>query len=230
MWDRDHDLDGNAVAAQVPKPRVVQHQGRRYSIRLETVFWKFLEHLAARHGVRLGRYIAGLAASYGGNNLSSYLRVVCMLEAERSVAEAALDPNRDSLLALVRDCPSPGVVVSRNRTILGYNTAFAYWLGPDPRVLAGSDLTDVLQVRTARSLNEVWSDMVVGALGTVKAHVLRVSPGRVSAAQATIVPLRSHLGAGFYAVLWLDLKRPPDAARPEKSGPSRISSPETHPR
>ncbi len=231
MRGRDWGQDRDAVAAPVPKPRVVQYRGRRYSIRLETVFWKFLEDLAARHGVRLGRYIAGLAAAYRGNNLSSYLRVVCMLEAERSVAEAALDPNRDSVLALVRDCPSPGVVVSRSRTILGYNTAFAHWLAPGPRVLAGSDLTEVLQVRTARFLNEVWSDMVAGRQGTVKAHVLRVSPGRVSAAQATIVPLRSHLGDGFYAVLWLDVKRPPDAARPEKGGANRqFSSPETHPR
>lgn len=208
-WDQNH----NAIAAQAPKPRVVQYRGRRYSIRLETVFWKFLEVLAARQGLRLGRYIAGLAGSYGGNNLSSYLRVVCMLEAERSVAEAVLDPSRDSLLALVRDCPSPGVIVSRSRTILGYNTAFAHWLGPGPRVLAGSELTDVLQVRTSRFLNELWTDMITGAQGTVKAQVLRVSPGRVSAARATIVPLRSDADEGFYAVLWLEVGEPA-AAKP----------------
>ncbi len=68
------------------------------------------------------------------------------------MAEAILDPTRDSLLTLVRDCPSPGVIVSRSRTILGYNTAFAHWLGPGPRVLAGSELTDVLQVRTTLPL------------------------------------------------------------------------------
>ena len=212
-WDQNH----NAIAAQAPKPRVVQYRGRRYSIRLETVFWKFLEVLASRQNLRLGRYIAGLAGSYGGNNLSSYLRVVCMLEAERSVAEAVLDPSRDSLLALVRDCPSPGVIVSRSRTILGYNTAFADWLGPGPRVLAGSELTDVLQVRTSRFLNELWTDMISGAQGTVKAQVLRVSPGRVSAARATIVPLRSDVGEGFYAVLWLEVAEPAVAAKPARS-------------
>ena len=77
------------VAAQAPKPRIVQYDRRRYSIRLESVFWKFLEFLAERRGMRLGRYIAGLAGSYRGNNLSSYLRVVCMLEAERKVAESS---------------------------------------------------------------------------------------------------------------------------------------------
>jgi predicted DNA-binding ribbon-helix-helix protein len=222
MWGQDWGQDRTAIAAQMPKPRVVQHQGRRYSIRLESVFWKFLEYLAGRQGVRLGRYIAGLAASHHGNNLSSYLRVVCMLEAERSVAEAILDPTRDSLLTLVRDCPSPGVIVSRSRTILGYNNAFAHWLGPGPRVLAGGELTDVLQLRTSAPLNEVWTDMVTGAQGTVKAHVLRLSPGRVSAAQATIVPLRSDAGEGFYAVLWLDVKRAAGAAKLEKSASERL--------
>ena len=222
---QDWGEDRNAVAAQVPKPRVVQHQGRRYSIRLETVFWKVLEHLAGRQGLRLGRYIAGLAGSYEGNNLSSYLRVVCMLEAERSAAETSLDPTRDSLLTLVRDCPSPGLIISRSRTILGYNTAFAHWLGPGPRVLAGSELTDVLQVRTARFLNEVWTDLVSGAEGTVRAHVLRVSTGRVSAAQATIVPLRSDVGEGFYAVMWLEAKRTAGAAKPDSARASPMLQP-----
>jgi len=213
--------DRSAVAAQAPKPRVVQYRGRRYSIRLETVFWKYLEYLAGRRELRLGRYIAGLAAAYDGNNLSSYLRVVCMLEAQRSLAEAALDPARDSLLALVRDCPSPGVIVSRSRTILGYNTAFANWLGPGPRVLAGSELTDVLQIRTSRSLNEIWTDLITGARGTVKAQVLRFTPGRVSVAQATIVPLRSDRGEGFYAVLWLAATPSSGAGKPAESRADR---------
>ena len=58
MWGQDWGQDRTAIAAQMPKPRVVQHRGRRYSIRLESVFWKFLEYLAGRQGVRLGRYIA----------------------------------------------------------------------------------------------------------------------------------------------------------------------------
>jgi len=232
MWGQDRglergpdwDQDQTAVAAQAPKPRVVQHRGRRYSIRLETIFWTFLDYLAARHGLRLGRYIAGLAAAYRGNNLSSYLRVVCMLEAERRLAERVLEPSRDSLLALVRDCPSPGIVLSRSRAILGYNTAFARWLGPGPRVLAGSALTDVLQLRAAKSLNEVWTDIIAGHQGTVKAHVLRVSPGLASAAQATIVPLRTGGEDGFYAVMWLEVTRHADPARAERGGAGRPAS------
>ena len=206
--------DEQAIAAQAPKPRVVQHDRRRYSIRLESVFWKFLEDLARRHGMRLGRYIAGLAAAYRGNNLSSYLRVVCMLESGRAVAEARLEPSRDSLLDLVRDCPSPGLVVSRDRTIIAYNQAFAEWLGPGPEMLAGAELTDAIQVRTARPFNEIWADMVEGTQPTIIAHVLHVRPGRVRAAQAPIVPLHAHAAADFHAVVWLEVKR-------ARSGPAQ---------
>jgi predicted DNA-binding ribbon-helix-helix protein len=197
--------DDQAIAAQAPKPRVVQHDRRRYSIRLESVFWKFLDDLARRRGLRLGRYIAGLASAYRGNNLSSYLRVVCMLESGRAIAEARLEPSRDSLMDLIRDCPSPGLVVSRDRTIIAYNHAFAQWLGPGPEMLAGAELTDAIQVRTARSFNEIWADMVYGAQPTIKAHVLHVRPGRVRAAQATIVPL--HAADEFHAVVWLEVKQ-----------------------
>ncbi len=218
MWGRDEQ----AVAAQAPRPRIVQHDRRRYSIRLENVFWKFLEALSRRHGLRLGRYIAGLAAAYGGNNLSSYLRVVCMLESERALAEARLRPSRDSLLDLVGDCPNPGLVVSRDRTIIAYNRAFASWLGPGPRLLAGADLTEAIQVRTARSFNEIWAEMVDGRQGTIKAHVLHVRPGKVSAAQATLVPLRAEAEDSFHVVVWLEVKRARGAA---VAPPARAAAP-----
>ncbi len=202
-------MDGNArsvVAAQAPKPRIVQYNKRRYSIRLESVFWQFLEILSEQRRVRLGRFIAGLANSYSGNNLSSYLRVVCMLEAERAVARAKLRPTDNSLLGIIEACPTPGIVISRTRTIIAYNDAFSEWMGPNHANLAGLELTSALQVRAPRSLSDIWSDMIAGIQPAVQAHVLHVTPGRVNAAQATIVPLRSEGGDGFHAVMWLATK------------------------
>lgn len=209
------------VAAQVPKPRIVQHNKRRFSIRLESAFWQFLEYLSEQRGLRLGRFIAELAGGYQGKNLSSYLRVVCMLEAERAVARAELDPTRDSLLGLLQACPSPGMLISQSRTILAYNAAFSEWIGPEHVRLAGLDLTSALQIRTVRSLASVWSDMVVGAQSNVQAHVLHVTPGRVNAAQAIIVPLRSQAGSEFYAVMWLAAKTKAPSLT-ERTSPDRL--------
>jgi predicted DNA-binding ribbon-helix-helix protein len=190
------------VAAQVPRPRIVQHNKRRYSIRLEGAFWQFLDFLSERRGIRLGRFVAELADGYRGHNLSSYLRVVCMIEAERGLARTRLDARGDSLLELVRTCPSPGVVISQSRKIIAYNDPFSQWLGPDHDRLAGLDLTSALQVRTNPSLAEVWSDLLAGRRSEISAHVLHVTPGRAEAARATIVPLRAQDGDAFHAVMW----------------------------
>lgn len=200
-----------AVGVQSPKPRIVQYRNRRYSIRLEPVFWQALEGLAERQGLRLGRFIAELSERYDGNNFASHLRVLSMVESERALAHASLQASRDSILDLVLACASPGLVLSRFRTILSHNESFLNWLGSPERSLAGADLTSVIQVRTRRPLNDVWLDMVAGKLASVDANVLHVEPGRVIAAAAKLLALHSREGEDFYAVMWLSATRKPTA-------------------
>ncbi len=199
----------SAVGIQTPKPRIVQYQNRRYSIRLEPVFWQALESLAGHEGMRLGRFIAELAARYDGNNFASHLRVISMVESERALAQASLLPTQDNILGVVRACASPGLVLSRYRTILAHNDGFLEWLGAPEESLAGADLTSVIQVRTRRPLNDLWLDMVAGNIANAEANVLHVEPGRVIAAAAKLLGLHPRDGEGFYAVMWLSATRKP---------------------
>jgi predicted DNA-binding ribbon-helix-helix protein len=199
----------SAVGIQTPKPRIVQYQNRRYSIRLEPVFWQALESLAGREGMRLGRFIAELAERYNGNNFASHLRVISMVESERALAQASMLPTRDNILGVVRACSSPGLVLSRYRTILAHNDGFLEWLGAPEESLAGADLTSVIQVRTRRPLNDLWLDMVAGNVASAEANVLHVEPGRVIAAAAKLLGLHPRDGEGFYAVMWLSATRRP---------------------
>jgi hypothetical protein len=157
-----------------------------------------------------------------------------MLEAERALAQASLGATPSSLLEIIRDCPGPGVLISRNRTIITCNDAFLEWLGGENRLLTGADITSVIQVRTARSLIDVWSDMLAGRQSTIKAHVLHVAPGRAKAAQATIIPLRSGDAQTFHAVMWLESKSARAAARKDEPAAAVSSAaliqPETIPR
>ncbi len=199
----------SAVGIQAPKPRIVQYKNRRYSIRLEPVFWQALESLAEFEDMRLGRFIAELAERYTGNNFASHLRVISMVESERALARASLLPTQDNILDVVRACPSPGLVLSRYRTILAHNDSFVEWLGTPAESLAGADLTAVIQVRTRRPLNDLWLDMVAGNLASADANVLHVEPGRVIAAAAKLLGLHPRDGEGFYAVMWLSATRKP---------------------
>src|SRR3546814_2826331 len=85
----------SALLNQTPKPRIVQYRNKRYSVRLEPIYWQTLEVLADRRRMRLGRFVAELADSYEGPNFSSFLRVFCMLEGEQSLAREILGPTQD---------------------------------------------------------------------------------------------------------------------------------------
>lgn len=191
------------IRDQAPRPRIVQHRNRRYSIRLEPIFWRTLETLAERRGLRLGRFVAELASGFRGSNFSSYLRVYCMTQAERALVATAYKAGQASLGELISSSFTPGLLLSRYRTILSFNAAFSTWVGLDPETLVGADLTAVIQVRTKRSLNELWLDMVAGKESRAEARVLYVAPGRVLAAQAHMIGLRSPDGLDFFAVMWL---------------------------
>lgn len=202
------------VVWQAPQPRIVQYRNRRYSIRLEPVFWRTLEFLAERRRLRLGRFIGQLAEDYDGPNFASHLRVVCMMETERARAEASLRPSGINVVDLILTCPSPGLVLSRYRTILVFNPSFAQWIGPGNEPATGADLTSVVQVRPRRPLNEVWLDMVAGKVSTVETNVLHVAPGRATAASGRLVALAPQRDDEFYAVMWLSAARRPATVGP----------------
>jgi predicted DNA-binding ribbon-helix-helix protein len=199
---------------QAPKPRIVQYRNKRYSVRLEPIYWQTLEVLADRKRIRLGRFVAELAENYEGPNFSSYLRVFCMLEGEQALARETLGPTHHGLLDVVTNCPNPGLILSRYRTVIAYNGAFGEWLGPADVAVVGAELTTLVQVRTRRSLTDVWQDLVDGREPKAEAKLLYVAPGRVNAAQATILALRSQAYQEFYAVMWLS----PQARRVGPSG------------
>lgn len=196
----------SALLNQAPKPRIVQYRNRRYSVRLEPIYWQTLEVLAERQRLRLGRFVAELADSYDGPNFSSFLRVFCMLEGEQALARETLGPTHHGLLDVVTNCPNPGLILSRYRTVIAYNRAFGEWLGPANVAVIGAELTTLVQVRTRRSLNDVWQDLISGREPRADAKLLYVAPGRVNAAQATVLALRSQAHQEFYAVMWLSLQ------------------------
>ncbi len=202
---------------QAPKPRIVQYDNRRHSIRLEPVFWQALETQAERRGLRLGRYVGELAEAFAGPNFSSHLRVLCMLEHEQDLVQARLRPGRVSAVDLVLTAYGPGLVLSHYRTIIAYNAGFLDWLGRERRPAPGSELTAVVQVRTRRPLNDIWLDLVAGTIVTAEVNILHVLPGRVLAAPARLIAIPDSDSGAFYAVLWISTGRRPGGERPARA-------------
>src|SRR3546814_15681991 len=89
-----------------------------------------------------------------------------MLEVDQALAREILGPTHHGLLDVVTNCPNPGLILSRYRTVIAYNKAFGEWLGPANVAVIGAELTTLVQVRTRPSLNDVWHRSEERRVGT----------------------------------------------------------------
>ncbi|HEY3916789.1 MAG TPA: ribbon-helix-helix domain-containing protein [Stellaceae bacterium] len=97
--ERRGEAAPNASAAQAAAPpweqRILQLDGKRYSLRLEHEFWTALETIASRRKLRLNRLVAAIDAQRAAeSNLSSALRVYCLAEMERAAGSLVRDRRR----------------------------------------------------------------------------------------------------------------------------------------
>lgn len=241
------------VRDQAREPRVVQFGGRRYSIRLEAVFWRVLERLAAGRQMRLGKLIGELAtsAAVGGikteangttradesdagavspaksdpanltpkpgvKNLTSFLRVYCMLESEIQAARAALSSPARGLFEVLGASPAPAAVLSRECTVVAVNKCMMDWLDSRRLLKIGDVFTEIFQVRSSTPFTELWRSMMVGSTNRIKVRMIYVVPGRVSTVEATFVYCGRHRDRNAYVALWLNVGGPA-SIKPSKS-------------
>ena len=191
------------ISLEQPRPRIVQYNKRRYSVRLESVFWRTLQSAAQARGLRLGRLVAELAQAHDGRNFSSYLRAFCMTEAERAAARADLLVAGQSLIEAVAACPAPGLLLSQDRIILAHNDPFSEWLGDSPPPLVDAAFHDLFQLRAARGGPNVCDGLADGSITVAPAQLVYLAPGRVSAVQARMLALHAGRRRRHYFLIWL---------------------------
>lgn len=204
------------IHADRPQPRIVQHNHRRYSVRLEQVFWRTLERLAGSRGQRLGGLIAALAETYSGRNFSSYLRTYCMVELERGRVASDLAAQGSGLFEALNACPAPGLIFGAGRVIVAHNSAFAAWLGPDHAPILEAPLNAHFQLRPPPALGQAEEAAAEGKEFQVKIQLVYTAPGRVSLAPGQLVTVRGQ-GGQNYCLIWLA----PGSPRP----PATLTSP-----
>jgi len=191
-----------------PVQRILQADGRRYSLKLEGSFWDALALAARERGVKLGRLIADLAAERPGEgNLASRLRVFCLMEAERrsragaeAASHASLSAGATNVETLVELCPASCLVMTRDRRIVRVNGAFGRWYGSAYVNLPGKTLDHFFKLRMASSYESVMAAFETGTVQAAKAHLLYVVPGRVVAGAARLMPV-ARVNADEFSVL-----------------------------
>jgi predicted DNA-binding ribbon-helix-helix protein len=188
LGSRDAAADLAADSEKIT--RVVAHRDFRTSFKLERVYWGLLERMAAARNQRLGALIAGIAASYTGNNLTAHLRAICVREAVREARTAEANATPDLASRLFDSCPAPGLLLGQSAEILTVNGALRRWLD-DPRLI-GLTFAEAFRVRAQPSFDHVWASMLKTGRTQTGIGAIYIRAGRVTAAEVTLVP--AYLG------------------------------------
>jgi predicted DNA-binding ribbon-helix-helix protein len=191
------------------RARIVQHEGKRFSLRLEEAFWQMLERIARRRHMRLGQLVAQLAAHYEGVNFSSYIRVYAQAEAQREIARQDMNLSPFDLVDILRNCPAPGLLIQHNRTIIEVNNALFQWLGKNPPLLRLQNFDHIFEPRVSRPLNETMDLLYDGAVKRTQIQIAYTPLATENlpnptprAALATLHGFHNPHGA-FYCLVWL---------------------------
>lgn len=185
-----------------PQPRIVQHKGRRFALRLESIFWRQLGQAARRRGWRIGQLVAELAEAYDGPNLSSFVRGFCMVEAERDAMRFRLTSGSFDLLDILKGAPAPALLLSSERTIIDVNQALLDWVGPQAPLMRQQKFDDIFEPRVLRPLDETMDLMRSGQLKRTQIQV--VHNNRLVMASLTGLTV----GSIFYCLVWLTIAAP----------------------
>ncbi len=194
------------------KHRIVQLAGRRYSIKLELGFWRFLEETARREGIRLNQLVGRLAADHPGEiGFAAALRLYCLSVAsarlgavEDELRKAAMATGNTDLSAVVDACPAPCLVLAYDRTIRLVNESFARWMGTSPEALIGQPADHFFQIRGHFRVDDLWNRFGRGLTTAVPAKLAYVAPGRVAVAQAPLFAAALQAPADFPCLIMLD--------------------------
>jgi predicted DNA-binding ribbon-helix-helix protein len=199
---RDAVAENASVAVTPASPweqRILQLDGNRYSLRLEHEFWAALEAIAASRKLRLNHLIAEIAVHRTSeSNLSSTLRVFCLGEMERATAGRSLTFDGGSITALVEAAPMPGLLLDADQIVLAANESFLHWSGLKRALLLRQKLAARFRLQGETSFDGLWSRPI----REEKTRIVGITPGRVLAAEAKLVPMLSARGRRL-CVAWV---------------------------
>jgi predicted DNA-binding ribbon-helix-helix protein len=126
--------DGNSSLARWVEPqfRVVTTGSRRRGVRLERVFWKLLDEIAERRGLKRSKLIGGVLEDAGENteSVASILRcfAASTIDLERSALLGRLNPSHT--IALMQQAPMPAFSINRQKKLQQVNAEFMQLLRP----------------------------------------------------------------------------------------------------
>ncbi len=176
--------------------RILQHAGRRYSLKLDQVVWETLEELAEDGGLRLNELVARVAQEAGDDaGLTNALRNYCLRELRRRLSERDAEVKALTLTSrgvpaalLAQACPTPCFLIGKDQFILEANEPAHKWMSAPAPALVGKVVDHYLQIKSVPPIEEIVRQFRDGARRLFAARVLHLRPGRLVMARANLCP------------------------------------------
>lgn len=176
--------------------RILQHAGRRYSLKLDDIVWETLEELATESGLRLNELVARVAQEAGNDaGLTNALRNHCLRELRRRLSQREAEIKTLTLTSrgvpaalLAQACPTPCFLIGNDQVIQEVNEAAQKWMSTPADALVGKVVDHYLQIKSVPPVEEIIRQFRDGARKIVAARVLHLRPGRLVMARAHLCP------------------------------------------
>jgi predicted DNA-binding ribbon-helix-helix protein len=198
------ELPSETSAVSELRHRILQANGRRYSINIEESYWTILDKVATRLGVRVSQLVHRIASADPNAPLAATLRLFCLREAVREAETLArkLDESKRTsgpsyVQSLVAANPSPAILVGHGGTIQAANAPFARWSRTPIEKLVGQRYEWFFQLRAAPRLQDIVAKFAAGSREVYPARISYIAPGRVVVAKANLC-LAATFDAGEY--------------------------------
>ncbi len=195
--------------------RIIQHAGRRYSLKLDDLSWQALEAVARADKLRLNQLVARVAAENGDSNLTAALRQLCLERAleraavlERELAALSRLGRGMPVSAMVEGMPAPCFVMSHRHEVLRANAQAIGWIGLEGAALVGQDIRRFLQILAAESLDSIIAEFGQGVVKLYPARILCPKPGRLLMARGVICPALVRGADDLAYLIMIDLRAP----------------------
>ncbi|MEM1400148.1 MAG: ribbon-helix-helix domain-containing protein [Pseudomonadota bacterium] len=185
------------------KPRVVQWNHKRFSLRLEPIYWRALETQAARRSMGLNALVGRLANSPRQGSLASRLRTFCLTQAERQAAEGHISDRQRDLLDLFDHSPTAGAILAENGTVRRVNPSFTRRFAQDGTDFLGQSFLRAFRVQTSIPLSRIWDQFGEGRREPHGGRLAQISRGRVTTATVTLHPISARKPDRFNVVVWV---------------------------
>lgn len=195
--------------------RIIQHAGRRYSVKLDDMVWSNLEALAADAHLRLNQLVSRIAENAGdGANLTGALRQYCLDEAlkrirelERAAEDRQLAAGGVPVSLFADACPAPCLIVGGDHQIRRANAPACEWMSTSEEALLGKSVQHYFQIKAPVPLDEIVRQYGAGTLSVFSARLVYVRPGRLVVARARICPAVIHSPADVSYLVLMDTGR-----------------------